>query len=63
LQEVNKCFKCTPYPKLKIPDIVIGMEKIKCATTIDLNRGYYSMPLSEQAKNACNQLTLGLASV
>jgi hypothetical protein len=39
------------------------MEKIKCATTIDLNRGYYSMPLSEQAKNACNQLTLGLASV
>jgi hypothetical protein len=27
------------------------MEKFKYATTIDLNMGYYSMPLDEEAKN------------
>jgi len=29
------------------------MEKLKYATTIDLNMGYYSMPLSDEAKKLC----------
>jgi hypothetical protein len=29
------------------------MEKFKFATTIDLNMGYYSMPLDEEAKKLC----------
>jgi hypothetical protein len=34
----------------KIPDFFRGMECFHFATTIDLNMGYYSMPLSEKAK-------------
>jgi hypothetical protein len=37
----------------KIPDIFRGMEKFRYATTIDLNMGYYSMPLSDEAKKLC----------
>jgi hypothetical protein len=37
----------------KIPDIFCGMEKFRYATTIDLNMGYYSMPLSDEAKKLC----------
>jgi hypothetical protein len=37
----------------KIPDIFHGMEKFRYATTIDLNMGFYSMPLSEEAKKLC----------
>ncbi len=37
----------------KIPDICKGMERFKYATTIDLNMGFYSMPLSEQSKRLC----------
>jgi hypothetical protein len=38
---------------LKIPDIFRGMEKFRYATAIDLNMGYYSMPLSQEAKKLC----------
>jgi hypothetical protein len=37
----------------KIPNIFCGMEKFRYATTIDLNMGYYSMPLSDEAKKLC----------
>jgi hypothetical protein len=50
---LNKCLKRNPYPMPKIPDIFRGMEKFRYATTIDLNMGYYSMPLSEQSKKLC----------
>jgi len=52
-QGLNKCLKRTPYPMPKIPDIFRGLERFRYATTIDLNMGYYSMPLSEQAKLLC----------
>jgi len=38
------------YPIPKIPDIFRGMEKFRYTTTIDLSMGYYSMPLSDEAK-------------
>jgi len=50
---LNKCLKQKPYPMPKIPDMFKGMERFRYATTIDLNMGYYSMKLSEQAKNLC----------
>jgi hypothetical protein len=50
---LNKCLKRSPYPMPKIPDIFKGMERFKYATTIDLNMGYYSMPLSEHLKKLC----------
>jgi hypothetical protein len=50
---LNKCLVRKPYPIPKIPDIFRGMEKFKFATTIDLNMGYYSMPLDEEAKKLC----------
>jgi len=50
---LNKCLIRKPYPIPKIPDIFQGMEKFKFATTIDLNMGYYSMPLAEEYKHLC----------
>jgi hypothetical protein len=50
---LNKCLIRKPYPIPKVPDIFRGMEKFKYATTIDLNMGYYSMPLDEEAKKTC----------
>jgi len=50
---LNKCLKRNPFPMPKIPDIFRGMEKFRYATTIDLNMGYYSMPLSDKAKKLC----------
>jgi hypothetical protein len=38
------------------------MEKFKHATTIDLNMGYYSMPLDEKAKNL-HVITVGTLPV
>jgi hypothetical protein len=49
---LNKCLKQNPFHMPKIPDIFQGMEKFRYATTIDLNMGYYSIPLSEKAKNS-----------
>jgi len=50
---LNKCLQCKPYPMPKIPDMFKGMERFRYATTIDLNMGYYSMELSEEAKKLC----------
>jgi hypothetical protein len=50
---LNQCLKRNPYPMPKIPDIFRGMEHFRFATTIDLNMGYYSMPLSEDSKRYC----------
>jgi hypothetical protein len=50
---LNKCLVRKPYPIPKIPDIFKGMEKFKYATTMDLNMGYNSMPLDENAKQLC----------
>jgi len=50
---LNKCLKRNPYPMPKIPDIFKGMERFRYATTIDLNMGYYSMPLSAEARKLC----------
>jgi hypothetical protein len=42
----------------KIPEIFHGMEKFQYATTLDLNMGYYLMPLSEQSKQLCTTVLL-----
>jgi len=50
---LNKCLVRKPYPIPKIPNIFRGLEKFQYAMTIDLNMGYYSMPLDEEAKILC----------
>jgi hypothetical protein len=50
---LNKCLKCNPCPMPKIPDIFKGLELFRYATMIDLNTGYYPMPLLEEAKKLC----------
>jgi hypothetical protein len=37
----------------KISDNFRGLEKFRYASMIDLNMGYYSMPLSPEAKKLC----------
>jgi hypothetical protein len=49
---LNKCFKRTPYPIPKIPNMFKGMEKLRYTKTIDLSMGYYSIQLSSQKKTA-----------
>ncbi len=50
---LNKCLKRKPYPMPRLPDIFHGLEKFRYATTIDLNMGYYSMTLDEDAQALC----------
>jgi hypothetical protein len=50
---LNKCLARRSFPMPKIPEIFRGMEKFQVATTLDLNMGYYSMPLSETSKQLC----------
>jgi hypothetical protein len=50
---LNTCLKRNPFPMPKIPDIFRGIEKFRYAMMIDLNMGYYSMSLSEDAKKLC----------
>jgi hypothetical protein len=50
---LNACLKRKPFPMPKIPEIFRGMKKFQYATTLDLNLGYYSMPLDNDAKALC----------
>jgi len=50
---LNKCLVQKPDPIPKISDIFQGMEKFRWAKTIDLNMGYYSMPLDDDTKKLC----------
>ncbi len=50
---LNKCLKRKRHPMPRIPDIFHGLEIICYATTIDLNMGYYSMALNDEAKALC----------
>lgn len=50
---LNNCLKRKPYPMPKLPDIFRGLEKFSYATTLDLNMGYYSMELDDEAKALC----------
>jgi hypothetical protein len=50
---LNACLKRKPFPMLKIPEIFREIEKFKYATTLGMNMGYYSMPLSDDAKALC----------
>ncbi len=50
---LNSCLARKPFPMPKIPEIFRGMENFQYTTTLDLNMGYYLMPLSEQSKQLC----------
>ncbi len=50
---LNACLKRKPFPMPKIPEIFRGIEKFRYVTTLDLNMGYYSMPLDDDSKALC----------
>ena len=52
-RELNKWLVCKPYPLPKIQDLLQKLEKFKYATALDLQRGYYSIPLSPRARKLC----------
>jgi hypothetical protein len=46
LREVNKVIKRKPFPLPKITDMLQKLEGFMCATSLDLNMGYYHMLLT-----------------
>ena len=42
-----------PFPLPKIQEILLKMEGLKYATTLDLNMGYYHIQLSPEASKLC----------
>lgn len=48
-QKLNELIVCRPFPIPKIKDLLISLKGFTYASAIDLNVGYYSIPLSEEA--------------
>jgi hypothetical protein len=52
-RELNKRIKRKPYPIPKIQDLMLKLEGFQCATSLDLNMGYYHIELSPGSKRLC----------
>ena len=50
---LNKCLLRKPYPMPTIQELMQSIQKFLYATTIDLNMGYYSIPLKKESKGLC----------
>jgi hypothetical protein len=50
---LNKNLKRKPHPMPRRPDIFHGLKQFRYTTTIDLNMGYYSMKLDDDAQALC----------
>ena len=50
---LNTCIIRKPYPLPVIHDVLQSIGTFRWATCIDLNMGYYSMSLNDQAKKYC----------
>lgn len=55
--KVNECLVRKPYPIPKIMDMMQTLQGFTCATTLDLNMGYYTLRLSEKAQRICTIVT------
>jgi hypothetical protein len=53
LREVNKVIKRKPFPLPKITDMLQKLEGFMCATSLDLNMGYYHMLLTPFSSRLC----------
>jgi hypothetical protein len=52
-RDLNKKLKRKPYPILNIPDLLQSLNGLKYATAIDLNMGYYYLPLYPKSHEYC----------
>ena len=52
-RELNKRIKRKPYPIPNIQEMLLNLEGFQCATSLDLNMGYYHLELSPQSKQMC----------
>ena len=51
LRNRNKPLKSKPYPMHKINEILLNLEVFQYAKSLDLNIGYYSIRISDDASN------------
>ena len=52
-RELNKRIRRRPYPIPNIQDMLLNLEGFQCATSLDLNVGYYHLELDDKAKELC----------
>ena len=52
-RELNKRIRRKPYPIPNIQDMLLNLEGFQCATSLDLNVGYYHIELSPNSKRLC----------
>ena len=52
-RELNKRIRRKPYPIPNIQDMLLNLEGFQCATSLDLNMGYYHIELSPNLKRLC----------
>ena len=48
---LNRQFKRNPYPMPKIREMLLNLDFFQCATSLELNMGYYHMRLSKESSN------------
>ena len=53
MRELNKQIKRKQYPIPNIQDMLLNLEGFQCATSLDLNMGYYHLELDDRAKELC----------
>ena len=52
-RELNKRIKRKPFPIPKVQDMLQKLEGFRCATSLDLNMGYYHILLTPNASRLC----------
>ena len=57
--KLNKCIKCKPFPIPKIQDLLLKLEGLQHAMSLDLNMGYYHIELTPFSKRLCTIVTPG----
>jgi hypothetical protein len=61
--KLNEILKQMPYPIPKNAQMLQEVEKFACATSLDLNMGYYTIKLDSDAQKLCTILLLLLVII
>ena len=57
-RNLNMQFKRKPYPMPKIREMLLNLDGFQYTTSLNLNMGYYHIPLSNQDSNLCTIILL-----
>ena len=52
-RELNKRIKRKPFPIPHIQDMLLNLEGFQCATSLDLNMGFYHIELNPDSRKLC----------